>query len=372
MDYKEFDGKHLFELYTIMRRMSSDRLRQYYERKSGYYQFFIRIALICTSIISLGYLYSDYQLNGGRILPTLLPRLSIIGPLILYIIFERKIRNYRYKIYANYFLLHSIILVTIWAVYYLEDKTHFSEGSFSMNLIIMIIGLGSSLRQGVISYILFFAELSISNQINHFQNFDVIMALNIPCALAILLAQLALNLTFFEHFLTELELEKALVTDPLTQVYNRQKLEEMTAENVLTGYHMPLAIVMVDIDRFKNVNDSYGHNRGDQVLRYLGKKLTEHANRCDTVIRYGGEEFLLLIDYCSVGEAYVRMEKIRKEIQNAEDRPIPFTVSSGVASYEGDFRSAVDHADAALYRSKNGGRNKVSISTNKPVKTFQR
>ena len=141
------------------------------------------------------------------------------------------------------------------------------------------------------------------------------MALNIPCALAILLAQLALNLTFFEHFLTELELEKALVTDPLTQVYNRQKLEEMTAENVLTGYHMPLAIVMVDIDRFKNVNDSYGHNRGDQVLRYLGKKLTEHANRCDTVIRYGGEEFLLLLDYCSVGEAYVRMEKIRKEIQ---------------------------------------------------------
>jgi len=81
-------------------------------------------------------------------------------------------------------------------------------------------------------------------------------------------------------------------------------------------------------------------------------------------------DFLLLLDYCSIGEAYVRMEKIRKDVQNAEDRPIPFTISSGVAFYKGDFRSAVDHADAALYRSKNGGRNKVSISTNKPVKVF--
>lgn len=93
-----------------------------------------------------------------------------------------------------------------------------------------------------------------------------------------------------------------------------------------------IAVVMLDIDLFKNVNDTYGHYTGDQVLRYLGKKLTEDVRKSDYVIRYGGEEILILMNECSVSEAYAHMENIRADIQNANDRPAPFTISAGVAS----------------------------------------
>ncbi|MCH4191701.1 MAG: GGDEF domain-containing protein [Butyrivibrio sp.] len=138
-----------------------------------------------------------------------------------------------------------------------------------------VIGLGSSGLAGLCPYAAFFAELILSNAFNHYTNFEIIMSLNIPCA---------------------------------------------------------IAVVMLDIDLFKNVNDTYGHYTGDQVLRYLGKKLTEDVRKSDYVIRYGGEEILILMNECSVSEAYAHMENIRADIQNANDRPAPFTISAGVAS----------------------------------------
>ena len=363
MNREEYNIRYLLELHNIIMKMDKSRRKQFYERKLDYYQFFIRIALIATGIASLGYLYSDYQLNGGNVYPTLIPRLSILIPLTLYIVCEHRIRDYRLKVFADYLLMHCIVWATIWSVYHLEDKTHFSEGSFSMNLIMLVIGLGSNGLAGICCYAVFFAELIISDAFNHYTNFEIIMSLNIPCAIAVLSAQFILSMSFLDHFLTELKLEKSLVTDPLTQVFNRQKLETMTEANVIEGAIMPVTVVMLDIDLFKSVNDTYGHYTGDQVLRYLGKKLTEHVRKSDYVIRYGGEEFLILMNGCSVGEAYTRMENIRADIQNADDRPAPFTVSAGVASYEGDFKAAVTHADEALYLSKNNGRNKVTNSS---------
>jgi diguanylate cyclase len=117
------------------------------------------------------------------------------------------------------------------------------------------------------------------------------------------------------------------------------------------------------VDHFKKINDRYGHQAGDKVLRIIAKRLTDQVRESDFVARYGGEEFVVLLPEADPASALAVAEKLRKSIDDLEfhyrDEPVPITISCGIATFRqnDDPESVFRRADAALYRAKEAGRN---------------
>lgn len=170
-------------------------------------------------------------------------------------------------------------------------------------------------------------------------------------------------------------LEQENITDPLTGVFNRRYLERRLTEEVAMSrrYNLPLSVLMIDIDRFKSINDTYGHLEGDLVLHRLAKLAAHTVRETDVVTRYGGEEILVIAPNTMINTAETLAERLRVEIQatpllSADVRTDPLrtvTVSIGVACFSQDMRGVrdlINRADEALYRAKGGGRNRVEVN----------
>ncbi len=169
------------------------------------------------------------------------------------------------------------------------------------------------------------------------------------------------------------ELKLLASTDPLTKLFNRRYFLQVS-ESILDldkRNQTDTAIIMLDIDSFKKVNDTYGHKVGDDVLVSLSKLLEELSRKSDIVSRWGGEEFIILLPNTTLDGATVIAEKIRAAVQShvvlLEDaKELKFTVSIGVSCVDNEkdnsIEAASQRADVALYEAKNGGRNKVCVS----------
>ncbi len=354
------NARTIIDLYKDYRSMNRDDLEDFYQSKCDYYQNYVGISLWAGVIFSIAYLYSDFLLNGSY-LPTLIPRLSVLVALLIFMIVTHFVHNRSVTVFMDFFLSHCIVLATIWAIYHLDDKIHASEGFIIMNLLFITVGFVSRPREIAISTLIFWLEILISNSFNHYSNLDIIFALEIPCGLAVFCSQAILMLFYLDHYRVRQKLELAMITDPLTQVYNRHLLEKIVTQNALKEVNGPVAIAMLDIDYFKQVNDEYGHYTGDLTLLYIGQKLSKGTHADDYVIRYGGEEFVIILKNCDVNNACARMEQFRQDIEKATDTPVPFTISVGVSRYTGDFSKSIQNVDHALYKAKNTGRNKVVV-----------
>lgn len=166
------------------------------------------------------------------------------------------------------------------------------------------------------------------------------------------------------------QLEEASLHDGLTGLYNRRFLEGMIEKLAaqVKRNNSSLAILMIDIDFFKMVNDEYGHDVGDNAIRLLAEVLKNSIRESDLAIRYGGEEFLVLLHNASEEGAVQVAEKIRQTFASTEiatgNGAIKKTLSVGVACYPKDGETiwqVVKFADTALYKAKNSGRNKVVV-----------
>lgn len=170
-------------------------------------------------------------------------------------------------------------------------------------------------------------------------------------------------------------LEQENITDPLMKILNRRYLDRRLHEEVLRArrYGLPLAVLMLDIDYFKKVNDRYGHQVGDQVLQTLGKLIMEGVRDSDVVTRYGGEEILVILPNTPDVNATILGERLRQKIaasdvaaigEGEERTPLRVTVSIGIAGFNDpilDSRQLLLNADRALYQAKRAGRNRVMI-----------
>jgi diguanylate cyclase (GGDEF)-like protein len=171
-------------------------------------------------------------------------------------------------------------------------------------------------------------------------------------------------------------LETENVTDPLTEVYNRRYLDGRLDEEVLRSkrYTLELSVLMLDIDHFKSVNDTYGHQAGDVTLSTLGSLIKDDLRELDVVARYGGEEFLVICTNTAIDGAALVAERLRKLIESRPieipddsrgTRTIQIRISVGVASVSPSVDSKeklVQVADQALYRAKKEGRNRVIVA----------
>ncbi len=177
-------------------------------------------------------------------------------------------------------------------------------------------------------------------------------------------------------------LERMATTDELTGVPNRrfflESLERELRKLTRVAAGQPLSVLVIDLDRFKSINDRYGHAAGDAVLRGVAQRLARGVRATDLAARYGGEEFAILLPGTDRAGARYLAEKLRAEIEGAEflydGRPLPVTISVGVATIEevpryeptlGD--DLLRRADQAMYRAKTGGRNRVEVDEAVPT-----
>ncbi|WP_170151113.1 diguanylate cyclase [Caminibacter pacificus] len=142
--------------------------------------------------------------------------------------------------------------------------------------------------------------------------------------------------------------------DKLTQIYNRRGCEKF-----LKSYK-DYSIILIDIDHFKQINDTYGHDIGDKILQEFGKLLKSSVRANDIVCRWGGEEFLIILPHTSYENAAEVAEKIRKKVEETKIfGNIQITISLGVSQFNGNFEKTFKEADEKLYIAKKTGRNKV-------------
>ena len=172
----------------------------------------------------------------------------------------------------------------------------------------------------------------------------------------------------------ELEMvRKEAVTDGLTKIPNRKAFDQKIKE--LVGAHSAdgeaFSLILMDIDHFKQFNDTFGHLVGDQVLRLVAKTLIDGVKGKDLASRYGGEEFAILLPETNISGAMLLADKLRKDVEAKEvvnrasgEKMGRITLSAGVAEYlaHEDVASLIERADAALYASKDKGRNQVSAA----------
>jgi two-component system cell cycle response regulator len=169
------------------------------------------------------------------------------------------------------------------------------------------------------------------------------------------------------------ELERLSVTDALTGLANRRRLTAELEREVHRGerHERTFAVLMLDVDHFKQFNDTYGHAAGDAVLKRLAALLRENARDVDTVARYGGEEFTLILPETDATTAAAAAERIRRAIDadrfspEGRDTELNVTVSVGLARFPDHGRTPerlMEAADQALYASKAAGRNRVTAA----------
>jgi len=166
------------------------------------------------------------------------------------------------------------------------------------------------------------------------------------------------------------ELKVLASTDSMTKLYNRRYFNELS-KNILNGERpnaCELSLIILDIDKFKHVNDTYGHQIGDEVIVFVANMLRKNQRESDILCRYGGEEFVILLPETSLKNAVFVAEKIRKRIETThvcigEEECFKITVSIGVSKIdianESTIDNALNRADNALYEAKSLGRNRV-------------
>ncbi len=180
-------------------------------------------------------------------------------------------------------------------------------------------------------------------------------------------------------------LEMENITDPLTQVYNRRYLDRQLEDEIARSkrYSLDLSILMLDIDHFKRVNDTYGHHAGDVALSEFGGLIKAAIREMDIVARYGGEEFLIICVNTAIDGATLVAERLRHLVESHQveipdgsggKQIIQISISIGAAGLSTTLDSKnklVQAADQALYRAKQAGRNCVLVATPEAMETAQ-
>ena len=167
---------------------------------------------------------------------------------------------------------------------------------------------------------------------------------------------------------------KLAVTDGLTGISNRQSVEKSLQIEFERSkrYNSPLSLILLDVDHFKGVNDTYGHQKGDEVLIAFASLLKKACRANDIAARYGGEEFLMILPQSNAQGAFKIAERVREEIMRisftGNESNFAVTVSCGVAEFNKDYESInklIAAVDQALYEAKNGGRNRTILGKGK-------
>lgn len=173
--------------------------------------------------------------------------------------------------------------------------------------------------------------------------------------------------------LTYRQAVRVSLTDPLTGVGNRGALDQSMIREIAGAHRFnhPLSIIMLDIDHFKGVNDRYGHDCGDEILKQVAMAVSSSLRKTDTIYRYGGEEFVVLLPSTSMAMAEIVGKRLRQDIHGVHlPNHKSVTASFGIAQLkiDEDATGLIQRTDQALYQAKKSGRDRICLCDDPPIK----
>lgn len=348
-----------------LRDFSKEERKNFFQSKYEYYKKF-NIRMVTVSVLAyLSFFVTDCSIFGHFAYETLLSRAIVIVPFIVYLVLSKKVDDYRIMVTASYLMIHIIIWCTDWATYLLPDRQFAIPGMIIMNLIFVCAGFSAPFKYSMIAHLLLMADIAVADIFIQYENVEMMYLFNLPCVLAVGAMHHMMQGVYFEHYVAKDQLKQLAVRDQLTEAYNRNKLKELIDLNTgeFTSFSgLDVSMLLIDIDYFKKVNDEFGHGAGDKVLVHLANILKNAVRVTDYVIRWGGEEFLIIMPGCGGKQATRIAEKIREKVESTDNGICNSTISIGVSEYiGGDCNIAIKQADVALYEAKKTGRNKVVV-----------
>ena len=343
----------------------------FYQSKYEYYKKMVMLTVIFSSLANITYWISDCLLFNRLAWETLIPRLFMTFLLIFYLPIFYKVKNYKIMVPLTYLMEHGVMWCTIWAIIYLPNKTHASEGFIIMHIMFLIIGFCAPFKTSVIFHSGVILNILISNLFNHYENLDIMLSLGIPLVISIEALMFFLDKNYLDHYETKKELEKLFFQDNLTKAYNRNILDKLKENKNDKFIFDKVGILILDIDFFKKVNDTYGHLNGDRILKDLVNIINNKIDNSNYVVRFGGEEFMIILPNSNKKEVKNIGENIRKSVEDFKGEICNFTISIGATMYEDTIidgnkdetiTKAIQRADTALYKAKENGRNQLILN----------
>ncbi len=342
--------------------MLSMNKTDFFQSKYEYYREFSLWVTVFSCIASVSYFISDCQIFGRFAYETLIPRCMAFVTMFIFIIIYKYQRSYKIMVPITYLALHSIMWNTIWAIVYLPNKDFAREGFIIMHLMFFAIGFCAPIKYAIIAHSLLIVDILVSYIFIRYETIDMMLSLGIPCVVSICAAHYFMQKLFNTHYQTAKKLEYISTYDTLTDIYNRNILDFIIDKDTLLfskDLGENIYLLLFDIDFFKQVNDTYGHTAGDQILKNVVTNIKRVLIEPNYFIRWGGEEFVIIIPDCTEEKAQNIAERIRNTIENSTNGICHVTISIGVTHCDlnDTYITSVNKADNALYIAKRSGRN---------------
>ena len=346
----------------ITSKIKIDELNDFYQSKFEYFKTVSGYSAFLIGLLEISYFITDCQLFGRFAYETLIPRFAILIPLLFFWFLYPKIQTYQFGIPLYYLIPHAAMWCTIWAIWYLPNRDFAREGFIIMHFAFLAIGLAMPLKYHVMLHGCMILNIIISNFWIHYETFSLMITLALPVYIGVIAMLYILESSYADQYLIKKELEICSFSDELTGAYNRHQIEKLIDKDTERfTFEKNSVVLMIDIDFFKKVNDNFGHDIGDNILKFVAEKIKSQIYGRDYLIRWGGEEFVvILVDYTK-DQAIALAEKLRQDIENSDNEVCPLTVTIGLCRYNKNetFHNVINKADKALYYGKEHGRNQV-------------
>lgn len=279
-------------------------------------------------------------------------------------IYLTKRHNYKTNIALSYLIVYGVGACNIWAVSNIGRADYIGCTFLLIQVSFLAFSLAAPKGWAQLGHMGILIELAFAGAI--ISNIDLLLTFIIQL-ITYACIEYILNIledNFLDSYSSSEEIESRVVHDQLTSAFNRHKIQDLCIGTTNELEIKRASILLIDIDFFKKINDAYGHETGDVVLQNLVEIIKTYVRKTDYIIRWGGEEFVIILPDCGEVKAKQIAETLREQVIRAGENMCNATISIGIAIYiGGDYHDTIKQADKALYYAKEHGRNQVILSS---------
>lgn len=344
-------------------KLSREDLDKFYSAKYNNYKE-VSINIIINMIInSVIFFVFDCILSDRFVIENLIPRCLMLIFIYPYIYLTKR-HNYKTNIALSYLIVYGVGACNIWAVSNIGSADYIGCTFLLIQLSFLAFSLAVPKSWAQLGHMGILIELAFAGAI--ISNIDLLLTFIIQL-ITYACIEYILNIledNFLDSYSSSEEIESRVVHDQLTSAFNRHKIQDLCIGATNELEIKRASILLIDIDFFKKINDAYGHETGDVVLQNLVEIIKTYVRKTDYIIRWGGEEFVIILPDCGEVKAKQIAETLREQVIQAGENMCNATISIGIAIYiGGDYHDTIKQADKALYYAKEHGRNQVIISS---------
>ena len=326
-----------------------EKRSDFYQCKYDHFKNLTVWVILIACMIEMIFFISDCSSVLGLSTDTIKTRFLILAPLIVYLIAVRHISSYKIMVPFAYVMIHACVLSVVWTSAYIGNLTNLRESFLMIQLLFMVVGICAPKGMHFFFHILMVGEIILAFNLHNFTGVDTIISLDGAGLVAVCAFQIIFENAYAEQYNTQKKLEDLSLHDQLTGAFNRSKLNMLCMEDTDELKYKNAGFIIVDIDDFKKINESFGHDIGDQIIKELYEIIKICTRGDDVCIRMGGEQFLIIVPNQGLARTKEIGERIRSKVDAKTDFACTFKVSVGVSIYNGgDYHVTINLADKAL------------------------